>query len=99
MNDTQKMFQMLITMRGDLLARFDKFETKLNNKVDDLDNKLSSRIDDLDKKMDKGFKEVNNRIDKIGLQLANLEDDTPTREEFDKLESKVIKIEKILATA
>jgi len=33
------------------------------------------------------------RIDKLGLQIANLEDDAPTIEEFDDLEKKVVKIQ------
>lgn len=37
------------------------------------------------------------RIDKLGLQLARLEDDTPTREEFEGLEKKVTKIQHHLA--
>jgi hypothetical protein len=35
------------------------------------------------------FKTTNNRIDKIGKQVAYLDDDTPTREEFDQLQNKV----------
>lgn len=90
MDDTQKMFKLLVngqsTMKSDLLTRIDK-----------LDKKLSDRIDGLDKKMDKGFKEVTQRIDKLGKSLAYLEDDAPTRDEFDNLEVKVTKIEQILA--
>ena len=33
------------------------------------------------------------RIDKLGMQLANLEDDAPTIEEFDDLEKRVTKLE------
>lgn len=33
------------------------------------------------------------RLDRIGLQLARLEDDAPTIEEFDNLEKRVTKIE------
>jgi hypothetical protein len=35
------------------------------------------------------------RIDKIGPQVARLEDDTPTREEFDDLDNRVKKLEQI----
>ena len=38
------------------------------------------------------------RIDKLGLQLANLEDDSPTIEEFDGLEKRVSKLEKHAAS-
>lgn len=33
------------------------------------------------------------RIDTLGLQIARLEDDSPTIEEFDKLEKRVSKLE------
>jgi len=36
------------------------------------------------------------RIDKLGLQIARLEDDAPTIEEFDKLEKRVTKVERKL---
>lgn len=47
-----------------------------------------------------GLKVENNgkRIDKLGLQIANLEDDAPTIEEFDKLEARVKKVEVKMAS-
>jgi hypothetical protein len=62
--------------------------TTIDNKVDALDKKLTNQITDLDKKLTK-------RIDTIGLQVANLEDDAPTIEEFNGLEKRVSKLEKI----
>lgn len=77
------------------------------------DNKLLQAILDkvssLDRKVDNGFKEVNQRIDKteknltaridsLGLQIAGIEDDAPTIEEFDKLEGRVTKLESKLAS-
>lgn len=56
-------------------------------------------IKKLEKKTEKGFKEVNNRLDKQGKSLAYLEDDAPTTEEFNKLEKRVSKIEKQVASA
>lgn len=38
-------------------------------------------------------KNLTKRIDKLGLQLAELEDDSPTREEHDELEARVTKVE------
>jgi hypothetical protein len=38
---------------------------------------------------------LNNRIDKLGLQIANLEDDAPTTDEFSNLEDKVKILQKI----
>ena len=61
---------------------------------------ILDKISSVDKKVDKGFTgvnghidEINKRLDKLGLQLANLEDDAPTIEEFEKLEQKVVKIQ------
>ena len=73
-------------------------DTKLIQKVLD-------RVSTLDQKIDNGFKSVNSRtdkldekltarIDKLGLQLASLEDDSPTIEEFDKLTNRVTNLEK-----
>jgi DNA repair ATPase RecN len=39
------------------------------------------------------------RIDKLGIQLAELEDDTPTREEHDNLGQRVGKLEDQVASA
>jgi polyhydroxyalkanoate synthesis regulator phasin len=61
---------------------------------------ILNKVSSIDKKVDNGFKgvtekfsETNERIDKLGLQLANLEDDAPTIEDFEKLEQKVVKIQ------
>jgi hypothetical protein len=62
------------------------------------------KVTSLEKKVDTGFKSVDlrfdgvdKRIDKLGLQIASLEDDAPTMEEFEGLEKKVVKIQKRLA--
>ena len=59
---------------------------------------ILDRVSSVKQKVDNGFKEVNKRfdqadkrIDKLGLQLARLEDDAPTIEEFDQLENQVSK--------
>lgn len=82
MDDTQKMLRAIIngqtTLKGELLSKIDK-----------VDKKLSGKIDSLDQKVDMVEKNLTKRIDNIGKQLAYLEDDTPTREEFDHLEKKV----------
>lgn len=52
-------------------------------------NQVNKRIDKLELKVIKNGK----RIDKLGKSLAYLEDDAPTREEHDKLEKRVTKIE------
>jgi chromosome segregation ATPase len=52
-------------------------------------SELLGRISKLQTDMDKKFEAV----DKLGLQIANLEEDAPTIEEFDKLEARVKKVE------
>lgn len=56
--------------------------------------KVRSDVKRVEVKVDKNGK----RIDKVGLQLAYLEDDAPTREEFDDLEKRVKKVEKSIAS-
>lgn len=89
MNDTQKMLQAILsgqsTVKQDLMGRIDKVEKKLDGKIDNLEQK----VDKLDIKIDKVDNKLTERLDKIGKQLAYLEDDTPTREEFDKLEQRI----------
>ncbi|OGE19325.1 hypothetical protein A3J19_03730 [Candidatus Daviesbacteria bacterium RIFCSPLOWO2_02_FULL_41_8] len=84
-NQTTKMLQAILSgqtaLKQELIGRIDKVDLK----VDGLDGK----VDKLDKKIDKVEKRLTERLDKIGMQLAYLEDDTPTREEFDQLEQRV----------
>ncbi len=58
-----------------------------------LKQELVTKIDKLDSKIDQVEKRLTNRINALGKQLAYLEDDAPTREEFDSLEERVGKIE------
>lgn len=93
MNDTQKMLQAIIngqtTLKQELAAKIDKVDKKLSQRIDGVNQK----VDGLGKKIDKAEKNLTTRIDKLGRQLAYLEDDAPTREEFDKLENRVDKID------
>lgn len=66
---------------------------ELLDRIDSVEDKLGSRIDKLEGKIESVEKNLSNRIDKIGKQLAYLEEDAPTREEFDKLEKRVGKLE------
>lgn len=68
-------------------------DTKLLQAILEKVLSLDKKVDSLDKKMDHGFKTVNKRIDTLGLQLAQLEDDAPTREEFNALDHRVAKLE------
>jgi hypothetical protein len=89
MDDTNKMLRVIINgqsaMKSELLAKVDGVDKRVSG--------LSDRMDNLDKKIDGVEERLTKRIDKIGLQVANLEDDTPTREEHDNLEIRVGKLE------
>lgn len=92
MNDTQQMFKAIINGQHALKASLEK-------KIDKVDEKLTGRIDKLDKKLDRVEKNLTERIDKLGRQLAYLEEDSPTREEYDSLEVRVQTVEKKPAPA
>ena len=51
------------------------------------------------KRVEKKVEHNGARIDKLGLQIAGLEDDTPTIEEFDNLDKKVKRLEKQAASS
>jgi hypothetical protein len=82
MDDTKKMLQTIINgqsaMKSELLGEI---------------KKVDLRIDVLAKEMKEGFEKLTERVDKIGLQVARLEDDTPTRDEFDDVDSRLKKLE------
>lgn len=61
-------------------------------------HKVDKKVDDIKTEMNNGFKKVSDRIDKIGLQVAELDEDAPTSEEFDKLEKRVTKVEAKVAS-
>lgn len=93
MDDTQKMLRVIIngqsSFRQELLSRLDKVEKRLDGRMDSLE----SKIDGLDGKIDGVEGRLTKRLDKIGNQLAYLEDDTPTKEEFDNLVGRVGNLE------
>ncbi|MBU0999929.1 hypothetical protein KKE78_00835 [Patescibacteria group bacterium] len=82
MDDTQKMLQAIVNGQSAI-------KQELLSKIDKVDKKL----DGLDEKLDNVEENLTGRIDKVGKQLAYLEDDAPTREEYDNLEKKVDRIE------
>lgn len=92
MNDTQKMLQAIINGQS-------VFRQEVLSKIDKLDTKLTGRIDGVEDRIDKVEKNLTQRLDKIGRQLAYLEDDTPTREEHDKLVGRVDKLEQKISSA
>lgn len=60
-----------------------------------LDGQAATRQDI--KEVKEGLKQTEGRltarIDKLGMQIARLEDDSPTIEEFDVLDKRVLKLE------
>ena len=93
MDDTKKMLQAIISgqnaLKQELVVKIDKWGEKLDGRIDGLEG----RIDTLEERVVKVGNNLTKRIDKIGKQLAYLEDDSPTREEYDELEKRVHKIE------
>ena len=59
-----------------------------------LSNKISEVRDDI-QRVEAKVDENGRRLDMQGKQLAYLEDDAPTREEFDGLEKRVNKLERV----
>ncbi|MFA7300910.1 MAG: hypothetical protein WC069_01185 [Candidatus Shapirobacteria bacterium] len=90
MDDTQKMLKALIKGQVDLSNKIVGLSVNIDN--------VHREVQDLRMETKDGFKKINDRMDTLGNSLAYLEDDAPTRDEFDNLETKVIKIEHILAT-
>ena len=86
MDEVKKMLKAVVAGQG-----------ALREYIGDEIKRLENKMDQGFARVDKRFEEVNGRIDKLGKQLAYLEDDTPTREEFDGLESRVVKVEKKIA--
>lgn len=68
-------------------------DTKILQTIVDGQHQIRQDIKHLEKKVDNGFEKITGRVDKLGLQLAKLEDDAPTIEEFDNLEKRVTKLE------
>lgn len=94
MDDTQKMLKALIKGQADLSNKIDNIKLELSVNIDN----VHREVQDLRTETKDGFKKVNDRIDTLGKSLAYLEDDAPTHDEFDILETRVEKIEHILVT-
>ena len=83
-----------MTMLRAIINGQSAMKAELLEKIDSVDKKLSTKIDSLDKKIDGVEERLTKRIDRLSEDLAFLEDDAPTREEYDKLEKRVTRIEK-----
>lgn len=82
MDDNKKILQAILTGQNAL-------KQDLSNQI----KKLDVKIDRVEENLTKMIKKVDERVDMIGKQLAYLEDDAPTREEFDNLAGRVDKLE------
>lgn len=77
-DSSQKMLRMLING-----------QSKIHENIESVRSDLKKTEERLTEKIEEVKTSLTNRIDKIGLQVAKLEDDTPTVEEFDELKGKV----------
>ena len=93
MDDVQKLFRIIVNgqsaLKGELLIKLSGVEKKVEEHI----KKLRSEVVELRKETKDGFVKVNKRLDLQGKQLAFLEDDAPTKEEFDELEQRVSNLE------
>ncbi len=87
MDEVKEMIRAVINGQSAMRQEFEK-------RFDEVDK----RFDQIEMKMDKRFKEVKDRLDKQGRHLAYLEDDAPTREEYDGLDNRLTKVEKKAAS-
>lgn len=88
MDDTQKMLRAIINgqsaLKQELLGEIKSVKDEIH--------KTRQEIDMFRQETKGEFKKTNKRIDTIGSQLAYLEDDAPTREEFEELQTSVAKL-------
>ena len=89
MDETKKMLRAIINGQSALKQEVLGEIRKVDRKVDNLESQAGS----LRSEMKQGFKKLTERVDKIGLQVAHLDDDTPTKDEYDSLEKRVEKLE------
>lgn len=77
-------------LRSELFGEVSKMKKETRGAI----NALRQEMKDGFEKIDERFDGIDERLDKQGRQLAYLEEDAPTREEFADLESRVDKLEK-----
>lgn len=86
MDDTQKMLRIIINGQS-------TFRQEVLGEIGDFRKEILAEVDKLDQKIEKVEKSLITRMDGLGKQLAYLEDDAPTREEFDNLVGRVDKLD------
>ena len=98
MDDNRKILQAILNgqnaLKQELVSKIDRLGERLDGRIDGLDGRMYR----LEGKIDQVEKNLTKRIDSLGKSLAYLEDDAPTREEFDNLEKKVNKIDQKAAS-
>src|SRR3989339_2244521 len=101
-NNTQKLLHDLVEGQKTLTGGLEKLTKEQKSLVEgqvnlaDGQNLIRDDIKDLKKRVNEIDTNLTGRINKLGLQLANLEDDSPTIEEFDNLEKRVSVVEQKL---
>jgi hypothetical protein len=92
MDDTKKMLRAVInnqsSLKGELLDEIGKLRKGMNAGFEE-QKKESRRVET----------NLTKRIDRVGKSLAYLEDDTPTIDEFGRLEERVKQLEQTAAPA
>lgn len=71
-------------------------DTKILQSILDGQSSIRKDIKEVKEELKKTETKLTKRIDTLGLQIANLEDDAPTVDEFDKLEKRVSKLELVI---
>jgi chromosome segregation ATPase len=89
MDDTNQMLRAIINGQSAMKSELIEEIHKVDQKVDKLDKK----IDGVDSRLTEIETNLTNRMDKLGLQIARLEDDAATRDEFDNLDERVTRLE------
>lgn len=69
-------------------------DSKVLQALLDGQNDIKENLKSVEKRVNEVEKNLESRIDNLGMDLANLADDAPTRNEFEILEKKVEKLEK-----
>jgi len=86
-------------MSADEIKQIMKMLRAVINGQSALKQELLARINKLDKKIDGVEERLTKRINMQGSQLAELDDNAPTGQEFRSLEKRVTKVERRLASA
>ena len=96
--DVGTMIQMLLSGLNSFRQEFVTFKKEVIQNFSQVSRRFDQMETRLDKKIDGVEERLTKRIDAIGKQLAYLEDDAPTRDEFDNHEKRIGKLEKPMSS-